>query len=129
MTNLKLIYIHYLGLNADLKRQYSFYFVQQNLELCNDNWKEELCGLFNDKFIPNKETIIYTLVTSIPLGLITENLCLGMKHAIDNVVALAWEDISDYEEYPENGRLIFHYGISLDETEKLLKDKNEKFLD
>ena len=129
MDKLKLIYIHNLGLNAELKHQYSFYYVKDDLELCNENWKSDSCGLFNEKYIPDNNTVVRTLVTPIPLALISDNLCLGMKHAIDNVVALAWEDISDYEEYPEEGRLVFYHGISLGKTIELLEVKNENFVE
>ena len=29
---------------------------------------------------------------------------------IDGIIACAWEDISEYEEYPEPFRLVFNYG-------------------
>lgn len=126
-NNLKLIYIHNLGLTAENKFHYHFYFVDETLTLCNENWKENIAGLFNDKFIPSENTITYSLITQIPLALITNNLCLGMKHAIDNIIALAWEDISDYDEYPEEGRLFFYYGDSLNKVNELLLNKNEEF--
>lgn len=126
-NNLKLIYIHNLGLNSENKFQYNFYFIDEELSLCNDNWKEDIAGLFNDKYIPDENCKIYTLITNIPLALITDNLCLGMKHAIDGIIALAWEDISDYEEYPEEGRLFFYYGDSFEKVIELLNNKNEEF--
>lgn len=124
-NDLNLIYIHNVGLTAENKFQYDFYFIPKNLTLCNENWQNEIAGLFNEKFIPDENTKTYSLITNIPLGLITNNLCLGMKHAIDGVVALAWEDISDYEEYPEEGRLILYYGMTLNEVKKILNEKNE----
>jgi len=129
MNDLKLIYVHYVGLTAEEKKQYILYFMPNNLEMYNENWKECMAGLFNDKFVPDKQTVSYTLITNIPLDIITKNLCLGMRHAIDNVVALAWEDISDYEEYPEEGRLILNYGISLEEVKELLNIKGEKLIE
>ena len=125
-NNLKLVYIHNLGVNSDNKFTYVLYFIEKDLILCSENWKENIAGLFNDKFIPDDKTIKYSFVTSIPLGMITNNLCLGMKHAIDGIVALAWEDITDYEEYPEDGRLIFNYGIFLEEVIDLLDEKGLK---
>jgi hypothetical protein len=125
---LQLIYIHYLGKNAELEHQYLLYFVPSNMELCNDNWKENVSGLFNDVFQPNSSnTIAYHWTTSIPLGIINQNLCLGMKHAIDNIVALAWEDISDYEEYPEDGRVVLYYGMDIETVREILSSKNGKF--
>ena len=127
MNEIHLSYVHYLGLNAEQEHQYLFFFTPSYLEMCNENWQEEICGLFNDIFIPDENTISYQWTTSIPLGLITKNLCLGMKHAIDNVVALGWEDISDYEEYPDDGRVILYYGMKLNEVEEILKNKDGIF--
>jgi hypothetical protein len=126
--NLQLVYIHNLGLNAENKFHYNFFFVPKDLTLCNESWQEDIAGLYNEKYVPDENTEIYSLITSIPLALITDNLCLGMKNAIDGIVALAWEDISDYEEYPEEGRLILYYGMSLKEVEELLKIKDEKLV-
>lgn len=126
---IQLVYIHNLGLNSESKYHYNFYFIPKDLKLCNENWMSDIAGLFNDIYIPDKSTKIYSLITSIPLGLITDNLCLGMKNAIDGVVALAWEDISDYEEYPEEGRLILYYGLSFDEVNDILEKKGEKLVE
>ena len=122
---LKLIYIHTLGTNVEGKYEYAFYFVKQHLTLCNEDWKETTAGLFNEIFTPDNNTVLFKLVTSIPLDTITKNTCLGMKHTIDDIVALAWENINDYEEYPEDGRLVIPYGISFQETQKLLINKGE----
>lgn len=126
--NLQLIYIHNLGLNAEQKFQYNLFFIPKDLTLCNENWQEDIAGLYNEKYVPDENTETYSLITSIPLALITNNLCLGMKNAIDGIVALAWEDISDYEEYPEEGRLILYYGMTLKEVEELLENKDEKLV-
>ena len=126
--NLQLVYIHSLGLNAENKFHYNLFFVPNDLTLCNENWKEDIAGLFNEKYVPDENTKTYSLITNIPLALITNNLCLGMKQAIDGVVALAWEDISDYDEYPEEGRLILFYGMSLKEVEEVLENKDENLV-
>lgn len=127
-TNIKLIYIHNLGLNAENKFHYNFYFIPNSMELCNENWQEDNVGLFNERYITDENTITYSLISQIPLALITNNLCLGMKHAIDGVVALGWEDISDYEEYPDEGRLVLYYGMSLEEVNELLSIKSEELI-
>lgn len=128
-NDLKLIYIHNLGLNSEDKFQYNLYFIQKDFELCNENWTEDIAGLFNDKYIPNNKNKIFSMISEKPLSIITDNLCLGMKHAIDGVVALAWEDISDYEEYPEDGRLILFYGETLENVENILHEKNEMLVE
>ena len=41
-----------------------------------------------------------------------------MQDCIDGCIALAWENIDDYEEYPENGRLVFNFGEAFEDVER-----------
>jgi hypothetical protein len=43
---------------------------------------------------------------------------------MDGIVAVAHENIDGLDEYPENGRLVFMFGESLDDIEKKLAKKN-----
>ena len=39
---------------------------------------------------------------------------------MNGIIALAWIDIEGLEEYPENGRMVFHYGDTYDKVVELL---------
>ena len=56
-------------------------------------------------------------------------MCFGYRHAVDGIIALAYEDITDYEEYPENGRLVLKYGMTIDEVIEKLNNKDIYFKD
>lgn len=43
--------------------------------------------------------------------------------AVDGIIALAYEDISDYDEYPEK-RTFFHFGDSIKKVEDKLYEKD-----
>jgi hypothetical protein len=43
---------------------------------------------------------------------------------MDGIISIAWEDISDYDEFPEDGRIFFRFGESLEEVENKLAMKN-----
>ena len=41
-----------------------------------------------------------------------ENSCYSMEYAINGSVALAWLDLEGMDEYPQQGRLVLHFGES-----------------
>lgn len=125
MENLFLICIHKIGINIDNKYEYEFYFTDDKTIYDEKEINYSPCGLKKIKFhdyFDFKE--IKIIETDINLSLINTNMCFGYKHAIDGIIALAYEDITDYEEYPENGRLVLKYGMNLNEVEEILKNKD-----
>lgn len=105
------------------------FYLLRNQKLCGgDDFDQFPAGLCVN-LTPNEEDYdtIKIIKTNIKLSLIQDSTCFGMQDAMDGIVAIGYEDISDYEEYPEDGRLILHYGISYDECEELLANKNIVF--
>jgi hypothetical protein len=49
-----------------------------------------------------------------------------MQDSIDGIIPLAWENIDEYETYPDDGRLILRFGETYNDIEKKLKNKNIK---
>jgi hypothetical protein len=47
---------------------------------------------------------------------------LGVWDAVDGVIALGYENIDDYESYPES-RLHFHFGDTIKDVENKLYEK------
>ena len=62
--------------------------------------------------------------TTIEFDLIQDNRCFSFKQAMDGVVSLCFENIDDYDEYPEDGRLVFMFGEPLEEVQRKLAIKN-----
>ena len=46
---------------------------------------------------------------------------------VDGIIACAWEDISEYEEYPEPYRLVFNFGEKYDSVESKLAQRHQFF--
>ena len=69
------------------------------------------------------------LKTNIPLKVIQENSCFSIEMATYNIVALGWEDITNYESYPEDGRLIFNFGESYISVENKLSKRHQLFIE
>ena len=67
---------------------------------------------------------VHTVKMKIKLELIQDNCCFSFSDATDGIIAIAWEDISEYDEYPEEGRIFFRFGETLDEVEEKLAVKH-----
>ena len=95
----------------------------------NEFWGESFeykpCCLVNE-LIPSDEEIkeIKIIKTKIKFDLIQNNCCFGMQDCMDGIVALAYENIDSYEEYPNDGRIYFMFGESFDDVERKLAIKS-----
>ncbi len=67
---------------------------------------------------------IHIVKMKIKLDLIQNNCCFSISDCYDGVIALAWENMDDYDEYPEEGRIFFRFGETLEEVEDKLAIKN-----
>jgi hypothetical protein len=47
-----------------------------------------------------------------------------MQDCLDGIVALAWQNIDELDAYPEDGRIYFMFGESLEDVERKLALKN-----
>lgn len=61
------------------------------------------------------------------MELIQNSTCFGYQDCIDNVVAIAYENIDNYTEYPEPFRIVLHYGDELEQVETMLAKRNILF--
>ena len=121
-----LIYIRKIGEKLDGNIQYELYFtMQENLK--PSSFSEEYdatpyCLNHETNMVEGIRTKKLYLETKVKLSLIQDNCCMSFKNCVDQVCALGYEDISEYEEYPEEGRLFFMFN-ELEETvtEKLKK--------
>ena len=68
----------------------------------------------NDKYMSE----IHIVRTTMKFDLAQKCNCFSMQDCIDGCIALAWENIDDYEEYPENGRLVFNFGEAFEDVER-----------
>ena len=118
-------FIRLIGEENDGYFRYEFIFTDNIDEFWGDNFEYKPAGLVND-LIPSDEYIteIHIVKTKIKFDLVQNNMCFGMQDCTDGIVALAFENIDEYENYPEDGRLFFMFGESFDEVERKLAIKN-----
>jgi hypothetical protein len=117
-----LCFINLIGEENNGIYRYEFIFTNDidNFEVIEDN---EPCCL-SETIEPSTYEIIHIVKMKIKLDLIQDNCCFSFKHAKLGIVSIAWEDISAYEEYPEDGRIFFRFGETYEEVEEKLAMKN-----
>lgn len=123
--NLFLCFIKKVGEDIDGNNIYELLFTEDIETFFGENFEYKPCCLCNE-LIPFEDTysVVKTIKIKMKLDLIQESCCFSFGDCQDGIVAIAYENIDDYEEYPENGRLIFHYGESYNDIEKKLAEIN-----
>ena len=118
--NEELIYINPLGAAQGLY-EYEFIFSDTPEIVYGPDWdypNPSICSSVAPD--PSTYNLVKKVRTSYKLRTIQEMSCYSMEYAMNNIIALGWIDIEGLEEYPENGRMVFHYGDSLEKVAELL---------
>ena len=118
-------FIRLIGEENDGDYRYEFIFTDNPDEFFGENFEYKPAGLVND-LMPSEEYIteVHIVKTKLKLDLIQNNMCFSMQDCFDSIVALAWQNIDDLDEYPKEGRLYFMFGESFEIVEKRLAKCN-----
>lgn len=119
----KVTYVLHIGSNAEGLHIYHFLLSENAEEVFSEGWEEKPAGnIPNDTLMIEEEMYehIMELRTEIVLDLAQDNTCFSMQDCRDGIVALAYENIDEYEEYPEGGRIVIRYGECINEIEEKL---------
>ena len=65
----------------------------------------------------------FILKTDIKFHLVQESDTFAVWDSVDGIVALGWEDVDDYDVYPES-RLWFGFGLDIDEVNERLYERD-----
>ena len=123
-----LCYVQFVGVDMDGKNIYDFLFTDHVDTFWFDNAEYKPMGLLNkNNIVIDDYQDSKRLVTEIKFDLIQDSTCFGYQDCIDGCVSISYENIDTYDSYPEDGRLVFHYGMTMDEVEELLAKKNLVF--
>lgn len=116
-----LCFIKLIGEENDNYFRYEFFF-SNNINDFDINEDNNPCCL-SEGIEPKQYDSVHIVKTKIKLDLIQNNCCFSFKHARLGVCSLAWEDLSGYETFPEDGRLFFRFGETYQEVENKLAMK------
>lgn len=120
-----LCFIHLIGEENDGYYRYEFIFTNNIDEVFGENFDQKPACLVNDLMVSEEYIYeVHIVKMKIKLDLIQNNCCFSISDCYDGIIALAWEDISTYDEYPSDGRIFFKFGETLEEVENKLAIKN-----
>jgi hypothetical protein len=118
MEELFLIFINYIGEDWKGNHIYEFLFSDETEDIDGEEW--DTYPASGNPESPHERFVkkVGKLESKLKMDLIQDSDTFAVWDSIDGVVALGWEDINDYDEYPES-RLFFEFG----ETQKVVEDK------
>lgn len=123
MKDLFLIYINQVGKDYKGNYIYEFIFSDTTINIDGEDWDTLPASGRpeppHDIFI--KE--VGRLESTLKLDVIQNSDTFAVWDAVDDVIALAWENIDAYESYPEH-RISFRFGEILSEVENKLYEKD-----
>lgn len=122
---LMVIYVLYVGKNTDNDYIYHLLISNDKEKTWADGWENKPACVMRD-LTPEDDMYEYIaeLKTTLKLDLAQNNCCFSMQDCRDNVVALASENLEEAEEYPEEGRIVIHFGDLVDDVEKMLAKRD-----
>lgn len=118
-----LIYVNVLGSDWENENIYEFIFSDTKENIDGEDW--DLYPASGQPSPPRKDLVkaVGVLTSKLKLETVQNSDTFAVWDAVDDIIALAWEDISDYEEYP-NSRLRFKFGQTIKSVEDSLYEKD-----
>jgi hypothetical protein len=119
--NLKLVFVRPVGKNNDDLYEYDLLFSEYPEEVWSLYWDDPNPSSCGD-LTPDATTydVVKRIGVSYELTTIQNTSCYSMEHAMQRIVALSWINIENLEEYPQEGRMVLHYGDDFELVQKKL---------
>lgn len=120
---MKLIYINKVGKNWEGNYIYEFLFSNSTDDVDGEDW--DAVPASGRPETPHSEFVksVGRVITDIKFNLVQDSDTFAVWDAVDGIVALGWEDIDGYDEYPES-RLWFSFGSDMDEVNDKLYERD-----
>jgi hypothetical protein len=129
MEEMFLVFVDNTGKSSDGLYIYELFLAKDPSIVFGEYWNVIPSGQCSrEQKYPHESTIDIKIEIRLPilLKLAQNNGSLSMTDVTDDILALAWEDLSLCEEYPEY-RLILHYGEHIDIIQDKFKKKLESY--
>lgn len=119
MKNLYLVYVNKIGSDWTENHLYEFLFSNSIDNIDGDDW--DAYPASGQPSPPDRGFIkrVGRLTSDLKFKLVQESNSFAVWDAVDGIISLAWEDIDDYNEYPEK-RIAFHFGEEIKSVEDKL---------
>lgn len=128
-SNLNLVYINPIGKNSEGKNEYEFFFSETPETVWAEDWNIEApSACSNLQPEPSMYSLVERIETEVPLKCVQQNSCFSMQDCVDTIIAIVWEDISEYEQFPEPYRIVIHYGERYEKVKEILEGREIFFI-
>lgn len=122
--DVRLCFINLIGEENDGYYRYEFIFTDDIENVWGENFDQKPSCLVNNLKVDEQYVYeVHIVKMKIKLDLIQTNCCFSISDAYDGCVAIGIENLEGYDSYPEEGRLYFMFGETLDEVEEKLAVK------
>lgn len=123
MKDLFLIFVNNVGKNYKGEFIYEFIFSDTTKDIDGEFWESNPAAGRPES--PDEMFIkeVGRLESELKLNVVQDSSEFAIWDALDGIVALAHENINDYEVYPEK-RLCFHFGATIKEVNDKLYEKD-----
>lgn len=124
--SLHVVYVKHMGTEVNGNEIYHLYLSNNPDDTFAEGWGEGPACNIRDALMDLDEDqyqYVVELKSDIILDLARHNCCFTMQDCRDDIVALAYENINQAEEYPEP-RIIIHYGELIEDVEALFAQRN-----
>lgn len=104
------------------KYVYSLFFSNTPDDVWGFHW-DSISPSSNGDISPDETTYnkVYKIKSIYPLVTLEDTSCYTMEFATYGILALSWIDISNLEEYPEQGRMTLHFGDNKEKVISVIK--------
>lgn len=122
---LKVVYVAFVGRNVDNDNIYHLLITVDSERTWAEGW--EIKPACNERDLTPEDDMyeyVAEIKTELKLDLAQENCCFSMQDCRDSVVALASENLEEADEYPEEGRIVIHFGDLAEDVETMLAKRN-----
>lgn len=122
MKKLYLIYINNVGKDWQGNYLYEFLYSDKIKDIHGEDWDSVPAS--NRPEPPYEEHVkkVGKLTTEIKLSLVQQSDTFCVWDAVDGIIALGWENIDEYDEYPDV-RLWFKFGEEIEKVQEKLFEK------
>jgi len=120
---MNLVYINKVGQNWKGNFIYEFLFSDILDDIDGDGW--DAYPASNNPEPPSENFIKKSgaLIGDLKLEVVQESDSFAMLDAVDGIIAIAWENLEGYDEYPDK-RLFFSFGEDIESVESKLYEKD-----
>lgn len=124
-NNLFLCFVKNVGVDSDGNNVYDFLFTDDTDTFFGENFEyTPACLVNNLEPFEGSYQVTKEIRCELKLKLAQESCCYSMQDCFDGIHPVAFEDLTGLSEYPEEGRLVLHFGLPYQEVERLLSAKN-----